>query len=151
MNTIHNAGSTKCLLFCVAIGLMTVVAVQCTDAPFKPIPNPDRPLLGSWSWRLSCGGIGGWCIYADSVDYTRTISFTNDYDFIEMRNDSIVFSSTYEVVRKPFWGGTDTSDVLVIEGYWIEMKIEQLRNDSLSLVDRCDDCFGHLYTKLGDI
>lgn len=145
----RNFKTTDCLILVV---LMLVIGSSfngCSESPF--VPKNQGPLVGAWDWRQSCGGFAGQCFYADSVDYTRTISFTNDYDFIEMRNDSIVFSSTYEVVRKPFWGGIDTSDVLVIEGYWIEMKIEQLRNDSLLLVDRCFDCFGHLYTKLGDI
>ncbi len=123
--------------------LLSIVLISCDDKPTEIV----NPIVGNWRWVQSCGGIAGACIYADSVDYTRTITFDYNSNFYELRNGSVTFTGKYRIVRKPVWGA-DTSDVIVITDYPFEMEIDYIRNDSLSLNDICYDCFGSIYVRL---
>lgn len=140
----RNFKKTDCLILVVLMLVIGSSFSGCFESPF--VPKNQGPLVGVWDWRQSCGGFAGQCYYADSVDYTKTLILESDYDFVMLRNDTVSFVGTYQVVRKPFWSDSDTADVLLIDG-WPEMKIEKLTSDTLALIDRCSDCFSHLYVK----
>ncbi|MEW5993144.1 MAG: hypothetical protein AB1744_01950 [Candidatus Zixiibacteriota bacterium] len=133
--------------------IVTVVFSLIGCSSYNPVdvqPNLKQQLVGTWQWVESCGGFAGWCIYADSVDYTRALSFFANDTYTEAYNEAIVRSGRYWVVKKevPMWG-KDTADVLIRENAPMEMLIRTVRNDSLELDDICYDCFGHLYLRVG--
>ncbi|MEE8404336.1 MAG: hypothetical protein V3S17_02985 [candidate division Zixibacteria bacterium] len=128
------------------IFLLSILLMSCNDKPTEKV----SPIRGNWRWVQSCGGFAGTCIYADSVNYSRRLSFDYNSNFTEYLNDSLMFAGKYRIVRKLVWG-TDTSDVIVIDDYPFELIIDYIRNDSLSVSEICFDCFVSIYVKLGPI
>ena len=128
------------------IFLLSILLSSCNDKPTEKI----SPIVGSWRWVQSCGGVAATCIYADSVDYSKFLSFEQNGDFREHSSDSLIFAGKYRIVRKEVLGA-DTSDVIVIDDYPFELEIVYIRNDSMSLNEICADCFVSIYVKLGPI
>lgn len=125
---------------------LCVLLMSCDGKPTETV----NPIVGSWRWVQSCGGIAGTCIYSDSVDYSNFLSFENNGNFSEHSSDSLIFAGKYRIVRKEVLGA-DTSDVIVIDDYPFELEIIYIRNDSMSLNEICADCFVSIYVKLGPI
>ncbi|UCD93371.1 MAG: hypothetical protein JSU69_06235 [Candidatus Zixiibacteriota bacterium] len=132
-------------LIALALASCLILSIQCGDKGTEP--KPPSGLVGTWQWVVSCGGFAYQCYYADSVDYTRLITFRADSTYIETIDNATVFSGRFSVVRKEIWG-SDTANVLVIEGYNFELIIDSLTITTLVLTDHCYDCFVGTYYRL---
>ena len=129
----------------IAVLIVSLSAVSC-DSPDGPDPNP---IVGTWLWDQSCGGIGGWCYYADSVEYSQYLRF-GPLTYTMYRDDSILHSGTYRITRERIRPG-DTVEVLTLQHSDIYMIISKLTEDSLHLSDDCFDCYFHVYHRLHPI
>jgi hypothetical protein len=121
-------------------------AVSCAS-PNEPEPDP---LIGNWMWDESCGGFGGWCYYADSVDYVEILHFGLFNRYSISRDGSIIEQGRYTITHETIWNGA-SADLVKLQFRDIPMIIETVTSDSLRLTDYCYDCYTHLYHRISPI
>ncbi len=101
---------------------------------------------GSWDWAFSYGGYAGEYVYPDSAGYHKTIHFGNDRVYTEAIDDSVVLDEKYEIVMRRT--GDRPAYHLYIENQAIDLFIERVDTDTLTLRENCDDCYSHTYARL---
>lgn len=126
----------------VAVGSF-LIAASC-ESPNEP---EAAPLLGSWVWDQSCGGIGGWCNYADSVDYVEILHFGPFNHYSITRDGRIIEQGRYEITREDTWNG-EMSEVVKLQFRDFPLIVEFVASDTLRLTDYCYDCYTHLYHRI---
>lgn len=102
-------------------------------------------LIGSWEWIQSSGGIAGLTITPETVGYTKTAHFRNDWTYKEERNDTTFLETTYWLDQDSV--GSTIVHTLQIDG-WEPKDIISVTDSSLDLSDRCIDCYLHSYRRL---
>lgn len=133
-----------------AVAIMVVAAcaltvARCDKGPTEP--DVTELLIGNWAWRYSYGGYAGQYIYADSVDYDKSVSFQVNSIYDEWINHSTVYHEHYDIVKKGVWQ-SDTAYVVIIENYPFELIVDRISMDSLVLSEHCYDCYTHTYVRL---
>lgn len=130
--------------------LFLSMLLQCKCGPTRPDSNNE--IFGSWNWEWSYGGLAGEYIFADSVDYYKSLIIDRNMTLIEMHMDSVVYSSSI-TVEKRIIGNADTADVIIVEDhpmfpspFWLI--IDHASRDSLILTDYCLDCYTHKYIRM---
>lgn len=145
----------KILRFSIIILLLVspVILLQCKDKPNEPVQETD--IYGSWNWRWSQGGYSGGTIYADSVAYTRFLYIGRNMTYEEFFNDSLRYSGTF-ILEDSITTTNDTLRVIVVDEYPLvhglfKITVQYVDQDSLILVDGCQDCYTNKYVRLGPI
>ena len=133
----------KCLIILV-ISMLLLISVACGKKAVKSVSY--HPIVGTWSWVESFGGIGGVRLTPESEGYTKTYVFNPDSTFLGYRNDSLTITAEYVITRKLVWDSY-MAEVLQIEAQ-IEQIIEFWGNDTLGLGDHVIDGFGHLFVRV---
>ena len=126
--------------------LIVLLLASACDSPDGP---QSHPIVGTWLWDQSCGGIAGWCYYADSVDYSQYLHFS-ERTYTMYRDDSLLHSGAYRITREAI-RPDDTVEVVTLQHNDIQMIISKLTEDSLHLSDLCYDCYFHVYHRLHPI
>ncbi len=127
--------------------LLWLLLPVCGDGPLRVGPLGDLP--GNWAWIHSYGGIAGQDIYADSVDYTKTVNIGINSNYTEFVDDSVYCHQSFQLIEKVVWDRTAL--VMIIENYPFELVIERVDRDTLVLNQYCEDCFRHTYIRLHPI
>jgi hypothetical protein len=130
--------------------LVTIILFQCNRGPSKPRIGND--IYGSWAWDRSCGGYSGDCIYADSVDYLRTVYIEENLTYYETYDDSVVYDGLF-ALEDSITAESDTVRIIIIENYPsgpspLRLIAGYVDTDSLILIEDCDDCYTHKYRRL---
>lgn len=132
------------LLIIIAVSVAWVIPAGCGKKVVKS--ESYHPIVGTWSWVESFGGIGGVRLTPESEGYTKTHVYSPDSTFFGFRNDSLMIVAKYSITRKLVWDSY-MAEVLQIEGQ-IEKIIEFQGNDTLGLGDHVVDGFGHLFVRI---
>jgi hypothetical protein len=104
------------------------------------------PLLGSWIWLKSTGGLAYHEMFPPPA---QTIVFGANGSFMFYRGDSLEASTTYIIKREVTIFGQDTVDVIHYAGSLrFVAQMYSFKADTLFLTDLCFDCFGHAYIKI---
>lgn len=130
-----------------AIFVILIFLLACAGCGKKVVKSESyHPIVGTWSWVESFGGIGGVRLTPESEGYTKTHVYSPDSTFFGFRNDSLMIVAKYSITRKLVWDSY-MAEVLQIEGQ-IEKIIEFQGNDTLGLGDHVVDGFGHLFVRI---
>lgn len=106
-------------------------------------PN-DSGLVGTWLWKQTTGGIGGWTTFPPGNN-KYLLRITKDNNFIESRNDTITFSDNFVT----YIDSTYKKQVIdFINSKRFSMVIERISSDSLSLWDGFIDGYFSFYTRV---
>lgn len=130
----------------VVIGVLLLISLGCGKKVVKSVSY--HPLVGTWSWIESVGGIAGVRLTPESEGYTKTHVYSPDSIFLGFRNDSLMIVAKYSITRKLVWDKY-MADVLQVDEQ-IEKIIKFRGNDTLSLGDHVVDGFGHLFVRIKD-
>lgn len=130
-----------------AITVICIFLLACAGCGKKAVKCKScHPIVGTWSWVESVGGIGGVRLTPESEGYTKTSVFNPDSTFLGYRNDSLMITAEYCITRKLVWDSY-MAEVLQIEEQ-IEQIIEFRGNDTLGLGDHVVDGFNHLFVRI---
>ena len=133
--------------------LAATLLLFCRDNPDRP--EPADGIEGNWRWLRSCDRYANDCIYADSVEYYKMLFIDHHLNIMESYDDSTVFSGKYSL-RDSITAGNDTLAMIIINDYpsfpgqfgWI---IDYVGQDSMLLIEICQDCYTNKYIRLGPI
>ena len=127
--------------------IITLFLLLCAGCGKKVVKSKSyHPIVGTWRWVESVGGIAGIRITPESEGYTKTYVFNPDSTFLGFRNDSLIMVAKYCITRKLVWNKY-MAEVLQVEDQ-IEQIIEFRGNDTLGLGDHVVDGFGHLFVRI---
>lgn len=100
-------------------------------------------ITGQWQWLYSTGGIGGWTISPDSAGYgPRRLVFGSGYTFASYHADTLRARGAY------VWSRHDEISYHTADDYYqIPQRVRFIGRDTLVLLDRCADCFRHVYRR----
>jgi hypothetical protein len=103
------------------------------------------PLLGSWTWLKSAGGLA---YHEFGPPPLHTIVFEANGSFSLYQGDSLTSSTTFTIRREVTFFSTDTVDVIrYADSLMFVPQMYSIKDDTLCLSDLCLDCFGHAYIK----
>jgi len=127
--------------------VISIFLLACAGCGKKAVKSVSyHPIVGTWSWVESVGGIGGVRLTPESEGYTKTHVYSPDSTFLGFRNDSLMIVAKYSITRKLVWYKY-MAEVLQV-GEQIEQIIEFWGNDTLGLGDHVVDGFGHLFVRI---
>lgn len=134
-----SATAKTALLSCIAVLFLTGCSVFTDEQNIRPDLN------GSWEWISSTGGIGGWTVHRDSVNYRQQLKIDDFGAARWFRADTLL--NSYQVERNSD-NNIRADYVLVPENEQIRIWIDNRSGtDTLFLQDNCDDCFSHIFIR----
>jgi hypothetical protein len=135
----------------VLTGLLLVMLGSALFPPLAAAQRDDPPVVGTWEWEISVGGIAGVTLTPATVGYTQQLEFTGDGVIRLYRDELLQFSGTYEYM------GSATSGSLTTEGFDLGIEPIQVTFGSdvegvfMDMVDSCCDGFQSRYRERGPI
>lgn len=72
----------------ILIALIIVLISGCNQ--FENEQVVSEAYVGEWQWQESVGGIGGWTINADSVDYKESITINQSNEMYWYRDGELM-------------------------------------------------------------
>ncbi len=136
-------------LFVAAI--LPFVSTACGNGPSEPDDGSDPvlpDLLGEWAWVCSTGGIGGETVCASTSGITASWEFRGDSVFRWLRNDTLVLSGPFRVVREPAAVAGDSLNRLLVNGTASIWTLEMPDRDHLDVFETCADCYSSAWTRV---
>jgi hypothetical protein len=139
------------VLFGVAASAVLVSA--CGQSPVEP--DPHSWIFGRWVWVQSVGGFAGDTRTPDTAGFSLELEFQTDGDLLIYRNGSLETRSWFELEESEAGAllkngapilGTDEQIIVLIDEH--RGKPEPWDQDSMALVEICDDCFTHEFARV---
>lgn len=149
--TEKSGGSGGRILPILSMLILSCVLGACGADPSGPDQESDAVLpllLGEWAWACSTGGLTGMTVCADSSGVTSTWKFRTDSLFQWVRNDTLVLSGPFRVVRESEPAGGDPLNRLVVNGAATIWSLEMPAVDRLEVLETCADCFSSSWTRV---
>jgi len=117
---------------------LCIVLFSCSKDP------KALKIQGDWNWVESTGGFAGLTLTPESEGLTRSLR-VDDTTFKYFENGELKETFTY---RLDTYSGNKPCNFcdFVVLGRGLE-KFYVLEEDSLQLIDQCDDCFNHIYER----
>lgn len=132
--------------------LVALISSACAgDADRTPDSVISSDLIGHWRLVVSCGGIAGDCIYADSAGENRIMVLSPSGDFYETVNDSVVVEGEFQIERRKWRINDEVSECLSVDAASVNRCVIRVTEDSLILGDDFVDGFTYTYVALGKI
>jgi len=134
-----------------AVACVMAVALSCTRGTPPEPQTITVGEVGTWIWVSSVGGIGGDTTYADSVDYTRQLTFDSEGNYSYLRNGFIESAGTYAVLSTALVADTMPSWVI---GYSDDRLpwdvIDDIGPDTIVLKQITADGYSQTYLRAAD-
>ena len=128
--------------------LLYLVLSSCHKDPTSIDGSLSSPsIVGSWLWLQTSGGyIGQIFAYSEGIRAVHT--YTSDGLYIVTRNDTVLHTSHYSIIKLKTIYSKDFLDVIVYEDTDMENRvITYLSKDSLCLADNYRDGYCFLYER----
>lgn len=101
--------------------------------------------IGEWQWEESVGGIGGWTIHSDSVDFSESITINQSNELFWYRDGELIQKYAISDVSEDMDGELLLRPVL--EGSSMEKVINGFQNGRLVIGDTCYDCYIYYFKR----
>lgn len=83
----------------IACALLSVTLLACSSSSTETPPTPLGPYDGTWKWVQTDGGIAGMTYTPKSEGYTCTLQISTSAQAIVWRNDTMLATAAYPVVK----------------------------------------------------
>ena len=131
--------------FLVVILLCTISLSGCRHEMYIDDPELEK-IFGKWELVESCCGDGSSYYSPSFSGYTQYIDLTKKGILKQYKNDSLQSKIDYWIVRE---FDKYRNDFIYLLNYdlLISQEIKFVGSDTLYLIDRCWDCFWHIYVR----
>jgi len=138
---------SKLFLFVIPVMILTSCQLLGSNSHKHNLShNSGTTIVGQWQWLKTTGGFMGATYTPKSKGYGHyTISFSSEFNYSEMREDTIVYSGTYSLTKN------NDKTVLQLHAPGIttfDKNVTIQNNDTLILMDQCFDCFISTYKRV---
>lgn len=133
----------------IIFGFFLFAFTACEDDVVDNYPNKNK-IYGEWQWRQSSGGFVGEVIYADSVDYKLSYSFTLNRNYEYHMNDSLQSYGIFNIFKNSSIYYPPPNKQLHLSnyiGFSESFSFTLIGDDTLMLREECTDCYEHLYIR----
>lgn len=120
----------------------TFLAFSCT----KEEVLPNNSLAGTWQWVSSTGGIAGKTLTPASEGFERSLSFTYDLKYSNLKNSISQKSGKFEIIQAKSIYKTELVDFIKYDDGTMSAIISQT-SDELVLADNNYDGFTDTYKR----
>jgi len=125
----------------IMVGVLILPGCKKTDdSSYSMISN-------MWEWIESSGGIGGVVQTPQSQGYTQSIDFDEQGIYTKYRDNSVVKSGTYTIIRAESELDGNVYDMVVFDDGTQPQAITLVTDNDLILREECYDCFTHVYRR----
>ncbi len=111
------------------------------------LQDPAEPLWGSWQWVRSSGGMLG-LVREPAANEVQTLTFTRDHVAIYATNDSMTYTSNYQVYSDKTVFSAKPQPVVRIQGTKRILIVRHVTTDSLVLKEDSFDGWERVYVKI---
>lgn len=130
----------KKLTFLLLISMFFVVSCKKEEA------LPNNSLAGTWQWVSSTGGIAGKTYTPASEGYERSLSFTHDLKYANLKNSISQKSGTFEIIKAKSIYKTELIDFIKYDDGTMSAIISQT-SEELILADNNYDGFTETFKR----
>jgi hypothetical protein len=124
-----------------------IVSVQDTTH-VATITYKDPALIGKWNWLISNANNSNVAITPASVGYRSIIQFVNDSLFKAFKNDSLIFQTSYQIIKGKSIYDATFDKIIVLKNSSVRVSYLLKGTDSLILKQECIGCFIEDYAKI---
>ena len=114
---------------------------------FKNEQSELLVLQGTWDWERSSGGIGGWEISSDSVDYEITLIIKGS-NVSWFHNNELDHEYEIKKSKDTELGFLLSPKFQVNDQYIISKQILRINVNELIIADNCTDCYSYTFRRL---
>jgi len=128
--------------------ILSLLVLSCKKEPTSVDNTQAITLTGKWQWIRSSGGIGGGII-VPPISTVVIQTYTSEGVFSQSRNDTLLMTSHYGVIKQKTIYSIDSLDVVVYQDSTITKQvILYLSTDTLSVGDNMYDGYESVYRRI---